>query len=400
MASSRTSGWTTPADIAAKVRRRWDDGTLLRAHLAGERCPAIDVPLRGPAAGDIGTDLAAATAWVTALTAAAQGGAAYDLQWKDIGGRAIGRNRLPSRALVASYDQAWQLLGTGAQVRRVAELHAQTCVALPAAAGWVATQPLRALAAEAVWTQLLAAAGWLVRSGGRGRYLRAVDAPGVDTKFIANHRELLAGLLDVALPSEMIDESYSRAAGFAPRYGFAEPRPLVRMRVDDGFAGLDGVSELGMRAEELARLRVRVQSVLVVENEVTYLSVPVPPDGVVVWGSGYSVGRLGRIPWLRDAPRLWLWGDLDTHGFATLSLLRGVIPRTRSLLMDRATLLAHRDRWGQEPSPTRARLANLTGAEAGLYNELIEDVHGPAVRLEQERIAWDWAQPALDAILG
>jgi len=54
-------------------------------------------------------------------------------------------------------------------------------------------------------------------------------------------------------------------------------------------------------------------------------------------------------------------------------------------MMDRETLLAHRTQWVREASPTRAVLPRLAAAEAQLYAELVEDVHGPSVRLEQER---------------
>ena len=145
---------------------------------------------------------------------------------------------------------------------------------------------------------MLAAVCWLRANAGQHRYLREIEAPGVDTKFVATHRDLLSALL----PAARIDATHSRAAGFAPRYGFTEPRPPIRMRVAEGFAGLDGVSEIGLRAEETTRLRVSVQRVLVIENEVTYLSAPIPPESVVIWGAGYSVGRLGRIPWVRDGP--------------------------------------------------------------------------------------------------
>lgn len=67
------------------------------------------------------------------------------------------------------------------------------------------------------------------------------------------------------------------------------------------------------------------------------------------------------------------WGDLDTHGFAILNRLRAWLPQTQSFLMDRDTLLQHRDRWGQESKPTRARLAKLTDSEASLYADLVSD---------------------------
>lgn len=153
------------------------------------------------------------------------------------------------------------------------------------------------------------------------------------------------------------------------------------------------VSEVALLPGEAARLRVSVQRVVViVENQVTYLAMPVPLEGVVVWGAGYAAGGLGRLPWVRDAPDVAYSGDLDTHGFAILSLLRGQVRQTASLLMDRETLLRHRERWGTESSPTRARLANLTDAEQVLYQELVEDVYAPSLRLEQERLDWDWVE--------
>lgn len=52
-----SSGWTTPHDIAAKVRRRWDDGSLLRAYANGDPFAPIEVPLRGPKPSQVGDDV-------------------------------------------------------------------------------------------------------------------------------------------------------------------------------------------------------------------------------------------------------------------------------------------------------------------------------------------------------
>ena len=59
--------------------------------------------------------------------------------------------------------------------------------------------------------------------------------------------------------------------------------------------------------------------------------------------------------------------------------------------MDEETLLAHRDRWGSEPSPATAALSRLTAEESALYQALGNDTYGSGVRLEQELIRWDWA---------
>lgn len=83
--------------------------------------------------------------------------------------------------------------------------------------------------------------------------------------------------------------------------------------------------------------------------------------------------------------------DLDSRGFAILDRLRARLPRIRSSMMERQTPVAHRDRWAPDPTPTSARLARLGAAEAALYDDLVTDRFGDAVRLEQERIDWTWA---------
>ncbi|MEP6854542.1 MAG: Wadjet anti-phage system protein JetD domain-containing protein [Pedococcus sp.] len=390
--------WTTPEDIAARVRRRWDDGSLLAAYALAGPCPVVEVLVRGPAAREIGADLAAVQAWHRRLVKSSRDGAGYQLTMREVGGRAIGRNTLPSRARVTTFDQAWRLLGVKAQVEAFDDVLTRTRAVLPELVDWVSRNPLRALAVTDEWPRILAAVTWLRDRGGQGLYVRQIEAEGVDTKFVARHRGTIAALLDVVVPAERVAAKYSRGDGFAERYGFAAPPRLLRMRIDEGFGGMPAeVTEVAMLPSEVARMRVSVGRVVVVENEVTYLAMPVPVEGVVVWGAGYAAGGLGRLPWVRDAEQVLYCGDLDTHGFAILSVMRGQVPQTQSLLMDEATLLAHRERWGREPSPTRGRLENLSEVEQALYQDLVEDVHAPSLRLEQERLDWRWVEGVLAA---
>lgn len=96
------------------------------------------------------------------------------------------------------------------------------------------------------------------------------------------------------------------------------------------------LTELTVRADELAQLELTPRSALVIENEITYLSVDVPDNGVVLWGKGFEVDRIGCLPWLAAVP-IRYWGDLDTHGFAILDRMRAWLPQTESVLMDRDT---------------------------------------------------------------
>lgn len=150
------------------------------------------------------------------------------------------------------------------------------------------------------------------------------------------------------------------ASGFLADLGLRCKPGLVRLRPSPslGFPG-PTLTELAVRSKELARLTVEPRVAVIVENEISYLSVDVPEDGIVFWGKGFEVDSIGRLRWLAEADVLY-WGDIDTHGFAILDRLRGRLPRARSVLMGRDTLLAHRDRWVTEDHPAKSVLTRLT----------------------------------------
>lgn len=371
--------WSTAGDVRAAVERRWKDGTLLRAYADHLPFPLIDVPLRGPRAAEIGERLDEVQTWSAALRTASRDGRCFTLQTKPVGGRLIGRNELPARAIIHSYGQAWALLGVSALVRTFDQVLATTS-GVPAAAAWVRRRPLAALELAPQWPTLVSAYVWLDAARGSGRYLREITAPGVDTKYAERHRSVLAELLGVS----------STPDGFLRDLGLQGKPKMIRTRPDASLGLLPPAAEVALRPDDLAALDVSPTAALVLENEITYLSVPVPPSGIVLWGKGFDVDLIGRLPWLRNCPVTY-WGDLDTHGFAILNQLRAWLPHTRSVLMDSVTLLEHRQRWTAEQTPTRAPLGRLTEPEASLYRDLVEGRWGDRVRLEQERIDWAWA---------
>jgi hypothetical protein len=135
--------WTTAADIRRKVQSRWDDGSLLRAYATAAPFPVTDTPIRRPRPSEVGEQLGEVQAWVAALTAGSRSGRHYALQLAPIGGRLIGRNELPSRATVTSYDQAWSLLGVGPHVALYDKILALADDA-PSARAWAVRHPHKA----------------------------------------------------------------------------------------------------------------------------------------------------------------------------------------------------------------------------------------------------------------
>lgn len=392
--------WTTVADVQSAVRRRWNDGTLLAAYAANLPFPAMSLPVRGPRVSEIGAHLDEVRRWRDALVRASAGGAAYQLVEETVGGRVAGRNAIPNRVLIDTFEQAWRLLGVQSEVTAFVDLLGRTREEAPELVEWVLANPLRVLRAQEVWLPALAAYRWLRSPAARGAWLREISAPGVDTKFVERQRGLLTDLLVAGGAHLMPVEGTPGAIGsFAQQFGLRTPERLVQLRFQRGFAGMPPeVSQGGFRLAELAHLPAQLAAVVIVENLQTFQAWPLPRDGVVIWGAGYLAPRLSRLSWVREAPAVVYSGDLDTHGFAILNGLRMGVGHVESLAMDRATLLAHRDRWGTERTPTAARLPRLTPAEDELYRDLVEDTYGPRVRLEQERLDWGHVAQLIDAV--
>ncbi|GAB3994030.1 hypothetical protein GCM10029992_07310 [Glycomyces albus] len=149
-----------------------------------------------------------------------------------------------------------------------------------------------------------------------------------------------------------------------------------------------------VRGDEF-RLPEDIETVFIVENEITFLAFPDHARAAVLLGSGYAVAGATRPAALADR-RVYYWGDIDTHGFAILDRLRARLPQAESILMDEETLTAHEPHWAREPSQTKAELRRLTPGEAKLYSDLLDGRWRPSVRLEQERVRFS----RLTAVLG
>lgn len=374
--------WTEPTAVATRLRRGWDSGELLRAYAEEPQWKPLSVLISGPRPGEIAGDLDAVRDWVARWERAGGAGKPIRVEHRQVGGRLVGRNELPARAWVDSYAAAWALLGVSGEVADFDRMITQATD--DRLADWVRAQPTKALAVREEWPRLLATAEWIEENLGQGLYLRQIEVPGVDTKFVERNQTVLAALLDRVLPQDRIDASVS-ASDFARRFGFVSKPEYIRFRFLDLASSKRSYNELSLRADELAAAPPAVARVVIVENEITYLSFPRLNDALVIFGAGFGLRRLRNQKWLANR-EVFYWGDIDTHGLAILNQLRATLGDVRSVLMDRETLLSCRAHWSNEPKQHKGLLTHLTAAESDLHSELLADVHGPSVRLEQERV--------------
>lgn len=358
----------------------------LTAYATGQAWTPVSLPVRGPDARELLDRLDEARQWLDRFQSGVSG---LDIEYKVVQGRTLGANRIPDRVVARSFEQLVAALRVTGEVTRFDAVLARTEAVLPGLVPWVRSHPMEALQHAPVWDQTLAALSWVITREPTGRYLRQIDAEGVDTKFVERHYRLLDELLTAMLPPDRVGESGGGVEGFAAKFGFLTKPGYTRLRILDPALQLaPGISEMTIRTDELVGVSPPAETVFVIENEVTYLAFPAVAGSVVVFGSGFALAglaRFGRSAWLADRQVVY-WGDIDTHGFDILSRLRAVYPTVRSILMDRETLLAHRSQWVREDAPTRKALDYLTPDEDALFRDLVEGAYGEAVRLEQERV--------------
>ena len=379
--------WTTPTDLQAQVHKLWDRGLLLASVAGGESVFPRRLALKGPDSRALGERFSEVRDWIAGLVA---NEGLYRIEWRSVNHRVLGANRIPSAIWIDTLEQALGLIGKHRAAERFAGMVERTRETRAELIPWLAKRPLRALALAEEWPQLLAIVDWLSKHPRPEVYLRQVDLPGVHTKLIEGHRAVLAELFDLVLPEEAIDATHTGAFGFCRRYGFLDKPARVRFRMLDPTVRLLPMAsdqDITLTQAAFSSLAPPVTTVFITENEINFLAFPNVRDSMVIFGAGYGFANLVAAHWLQEKNILY-WGDIDTHGFAILNQLRGFFPHTVSFLMDRETLLAHRQFWGSEPQPQTGDLLRLTTEEQALYDQLRQHTWGVSVRLEQEKIGF------------
>jgi hypothetical protein len=388
--------WTTSHDIRKRVQGMWDRGSILAASVTGEVLFPLTLTMRKPKAAALGRSFEAVRNWIRELEdgSRARRGFGYDIEWADINPRQLGRNRIPDRILVPTETDALQLIDRHEDGRLFRKLAEATMGQFPALALWMSRKPHVMLQRAHEWPRILAVLAWFRAHPRSNLYLRQVDIPGVDTKFVEARKPLFSQLLDIVL------ERNGRPPGvtlsFERKYGLREKPPMVRFRTLDPRLAIAGLTDITAPASEFAVLDIAARHVFITENEINGLAFPDFANAIVVFRLGYSVDLLQSASWLAGT-QIHYWGDIDTHGFAILSRLRSMFPTARSLLMDRETLVAHRELWGQEQTPSRANLSRLDPHEQALFDDLVHDRLGERVRFEQERLSYAFLERSLKA---
>lgn len=236
---------------------------------------------------------------------------------------------------------------------------------------------------------LLTVAGWYLEDPTRALRVtpRQVPIPGVHAKWLQSHLpavQALSGVDDLGL-----------LPGHAARIHFTYLDPTHRAsggRVHD--SATVGDNFLPAYLPEV---------VVISENKDTAIHFPALDRGISVEGVGRGGRTVAAFPWIRDAPVVVYWGDIDKDGYEILNGYRVDFDRDLdSILMDPTTYEsfeqygANLDQHGREILPGTPRVVDrLSHDERAVYLRLLDGQHAGHRRVEQERIPLG---RALDAV--
>lgn len=391
--------WTSPNDLRAQVQKLWDRGELLSSFVTGEQLFPKRLLLKVPTSAEMADRFDEVRAWIAKLCAMNH----CRVEMREFKHRVFGANTIPQEAWIDTVEDALAFINKQRDAARFIALVEETRGQQPRLMDWMAKRPLRVLGLAGEWRRLLEIVAWLQIRPRSGVYLRQVDIPDVHSKFIEAQRRVLAELLDIVLPPEMIDSTASGFSQFAKRYGFRDKPARIRFRILDPDHTLlpllpgNLASDITLDADTFALLDSAVTRVFITENEINFLAFPHVKDSLVIFGAGYGFEMLSKAKWLSRC-RIYYWGDIDTHGFAILDQLRCKFENVESFLMDRTTLMAFESQWGEEEKQTLRDLPRLSHHEKTLYDDLRDNRIRKNLRLEQERIGFGWVESALTAL--
>ncbi|BBB61786.1 hypothetical protein UNDKW_3513 [Undibacterium sp. KW1] len=380
--------WTDSTELKAQLQRLWERGDLLRMQLEPEAHFPLRLSLKAPTSSDISDRFDAVRKWIAELASLPH----IRLEWREVRHRIHGLQRLPDQVWIDSLDAALAITSKKREAARFQLMFDETLSKLPVLQPWLKKRPMQALDLHDRWPQLLAIITWLCEHPRPAIYLRQVDITGMHSKFIEANRAVLSELLDLALPPDTIDERYTGIGQFASRYGFLDKPLRLRFRVlDERMQILAGIShpDIMLDADSFSGLDLSGKTVFITENEINFLAFPKVANAIVIFGSGYGWDALTSAQWLNSCA-IYYWGDIDTHGFAILNQLRHHFQHVTSFLMDRESLLRHEIHWGEEANQVTHALNCLNVEEQALFEDLREHRLGKNLRLEQERIQFEY----------
>lgn len=319
-------------------------------------------------------------------------GYGYTVTWETINSRRHGKNDFPSKLSFACANDYFKYLGAEQESERVLANVAYLCEYFPTARPWCAANLSHLRKPNTVLQNALKLLNYFKANPQPGLYARQLPVQ-VPSKFFEQERALLKALIQAFAPECLRQDG----ASFEDSLGLMAKESLIEFRCLDATSNALPFRHAMATAKELAEKAnyfVEFQHILIVENHVSFLTLPDLAQTLAIMGNGFAVNRLSEINWLQEK-RLLYWGDIDLSGFAILAKLRESHPRSESIMMDAATFEHFADKQNTHQAQqviTEEQLRHLSSEEQAMVEELKSQ---PGLRLEQEHIDYSYAKQVL-----
>lgn len=377
----------TSAEIKKKASRKYTD--YLRDVAIGKTFQPIEIPCDKKASDTI-AEYQKEFNDIRSLSKEVKG-YGYTIHWKTVKTKMLGTQGLPSKIKFETAEDFERFLQKVKEVDVFRKNVALIKGRFSKLQCWIEKYPLKVIDNSEYWSDILKVLDYFSKNPQPQLYIRELPIE-VHTKFIEQHKALIGELLDIVI-KEYINTNEKE---FEKRYNLRYDEPTVRMRLLDRtlakklFYGLDDIT---IPISLFLKLQIPISKIYIVENKVNFLTFPLIPNSIVIWGKGYGVASIKESELLKSTELIY-WGDLDAQGFEILSQFRSYFGQVKSLLMDKATFDNYFEKGCGTPSKINVKL-NLTTEEEELYQYIKVNNY----RLEQEKIPQRYVIEQLKCIL-
>ena len=247
------------------------------------------------------------------------------------------------------------------------------------------------------WENICLCVNWLNTNPNSGLYIREIPLS-VHTKFIEQNSPIIKSLSQKA----------GEQSDFITTFGLKGKNDFVRFKSLSKNIHLElstsYLSECYIPLQDFCQLDEsfleKIKNVIIIENEMVYLTMPEFPDSICVWGQGYKVNILSQVEWFKSKS-LFYFGDLDEHGFDILSTYRSHFPDVKSFCMSEKVLQDYSHFRVEVKTRMEGHLAglrvpeNLTEDEKVVFMALRKSKKN---RLEQERISVEYIREVCNSL--
>jgi hypothetical protein len=311
----------TPTDILRQAQRKYSD--FIAAHCRGEAFFPLSVrfglPSPSSSLGQLRREIE--ELWQGSYEFKGHG---YRIEFEQRRMRLHGEQRLPVRVWFENASDFLRFIAQTGAFHRLQKDIESIVAESPESEPWIRENGRMLVASlEAGDGRALGLAlSALHRDPKPNCFAREIALPGVSGKFIESNLQIIATILrDINSPA------WSKGADYHSQLGLRTTPRMLRLMMLDGRR-----QDFGIPHNRFIR-PTDVNTVLVIENLRSFLTLPAFAQTLAVFGEGRASQTLTKISWLSEV-RLFYWGDIDPYGFSILAGLREDFSGVQSILMN------------------------------------------------------------------